>query len=140
MPWITLTPQAGEISPLGGSVEFFSPNAPAFAAGDPFMIAGSGMAPNAGEVGYSVPITGAWPAYFGSTGADGSLDILSVCPAAGNLSNGILLAIGVLPPGGSAPVNPLGYRPVTLVPAAPPPPAAVPGIGLLMTEIEASWL
>lgn len=138
MPWFKLAVEAGEQSPLGGSVEIFVPNE-AYKAGDPFMISASGMAPSRQHVGYAVPITSAWPTYCGSVGEDGTLDIFGTASADGNLAGGILLAVGVLPPGGISPVGPLEYRAVTMLAAVPAPPAPVASPATLAAAVLASW-
>ena len=144
MPLITLTPVTGENNPLGsGPIQFYSPNAPLLAIGDPWFLIGSGLIPNVVEVGYEVPTNtsgNATPTYFGNVSAEGNIEIAGTATVAGDISvQGVFLATGILPPGGPVPINMFGYHYVTMVQAAPPPPPTPPGLANLVAAVQASW-
>jgi len=143
MSKVLLAPKPGSDLHIGtGPVTFSSPNAPQVAAGDFFVIEAEGQTPNLPDIGYLMPWEpGPWPKFLGSVQADGSFMIIGQATQAGNINdgNGIILAVGVLPPGGQFPVSPFGYH-ATLFQAAPPaPPPPTPGIPNLAGLVRASY-
>lgn len=138
---INLTPQGSDST--GASVQFSSPKAPILDAGDPFVLQitapASTVAPDGlSEVGYAVPMGTAWPTYFGNIPAGQTVQIWGTVTTAGNLSEGIGVAIGVLPPGGPFPVNPLGYKNTLFVPASAPAPPPTLGVDYLVSLVMES--
>jgi hypothetical protein len=140
MPTIQLGPSPGQDSPIGGNT-VISVNArwaPVLNPGDPYIIEVSGAAPSKPNIGAAIAdeldADQLWVPYAGSTDGSGNLDIWGIATKAGNLSDGVLIAMGVLPPGGPVPINPMGYRVWRMVPKPPAPPPVTPGIPNLLAN------
>lgn len=115
----------------GATVVLDAPHLPLLEINDPFVLTitapSASVAPNGlVGVGFMVPITPAWPTYIGNLTPGQSISVWGTVTVAGNLANGIGVAVGVLPPGGPFPVEQMDYHNTLFVPASAPPPAPVP--------------
>src|SRR5262249_34895199 len=107
------------------------------------IVEAKGGAKNRIDVGIQFPGDGtAYPTYVGPTDADGNLEYQVQYPGKTPMqitdAPGLLIAVGVLPPGGIVPVEQLGYKVSSYSPVTAPP-VVTPGLDAWVAAVEASW-
>lgn len=127
---VLLQPAAGQMSPFGGKLQFWSPSAPSVAPGDQWFLTASGMVPGL-VVWASIPFASSQDmAVIGTVNPDGTFSAEGLTAEPGNI-NGLRLARNW--------GNPFGQFVCQFVAAVPPPPppTPVPGIELLISTVLA---